>query len=236
MIRALIVDDEMHARQELQVLLQQLGGVEILASCANAVDALRQINALRPQALFLDIQMPMIDGFQLLSMIDPERMPHVVFVTAYDEYALKAFEEKTLDYLLKPVDKERLTRAVQKLRAVLESGQIPRYALPVLHQIPCLRGQRIKLVPVDAIESVRSGLTGVHVGTVEGEFFTEMTLKTLEDQTPLLRCHKQTLINPQHIDEIQVHDNGTAEITARSGRQFGVSRRYLRQLRQALQL
>ena len=104
MIKAMIVDDELHAREELATLLEETKDVEIVASCANALEAIKQFNALKPQVLFLDIQMPMINGFELLSMIDAEKMPHVVFVTAYDQYALKAFEEKTLDYLLKPFE------------------------------------------------------------------------------------------------------------------------------------
>ena len=103
MIRALIVDDEQMAREELQALLEATGAFELLASCANGFDAVKAINEHRPEVVFLDIEMPVINGFQLLSMVDEERMPQVVFVTAYDEFALKAFEEKTLDYLLKPV-------------------------------------------------------------------------------------------------------------------------------------
>ena len=100
MIRALVVDDELHAREELAALLRDVGGCEIVAACANAVEAIKLINRQRPDVLFLDVQMPVLGGFELLGMIDQEIMPHVVFVTAFDEYALKAFEEKTLDYLL----------------------------------------------------------------------------------------------------------------------------------------
>lgn len=236
MITALIVDDEFHAREELSLLLDEIGGVSVLASCANGMEALKQIHRLQPQVIFLDIQMPVIDGFELLSMIDPEQMPHVIFVTAYDEYALKAFEEKTLDYLLKPIHKERLIKAVNKIQEVLQRGAPANYQSEQLRHVPCLRNHRIKLVPPEQIELVHSSASGVHVITADGEFFTELTLKVLESQTELLRCHKQTLINPNQLDELCMFDNGTAEIRLRSGQRVQVSRRYLRQLKLALNL
>lgn len=236
MIRTLIIDDELHARDELHALLSEVGGFDVLASCGNAIDALKQINLHRPEVIFLDIQMPVIDGFELLSMIDPERMPHVIFVTAYDEFALKAFEEKTLDYLLKPIALERLEKAVAKLKDTLRDGERSTYESSALLHVPCLRNNRIKLITPRTITHVHSSTSGVHVVTDEGEFYTELTLKVLEDQTELLRCHKQTLVNPRHLDELRLFDNGTGEIILRSGHSLQVSRRYLRQLKQTLNL
>lgn len=129
-MRALIVDDEIHAREELEVLLQETGEFSVVVKCANALEALQAIRKEKPQVLFLDIQMPVVSGFELLSMIDEELMPIVVFVTAYDEYALKAFEESALDYLLKPVEKERLTRTVKKLKRMLHEGSRGVYTGP----------------------------------------------------------------------------------------------------------
>ena len=123
MMRALIVDDEIYSREELESMLKETGEFIVLGKCANAVEAIRAINRERPDVLFLDIQMPAINGFELLSMIDEKVMPSVVFVTAYDEYALKAFEENALDYLLKPVEKERLAKTVEKLKKTICSGR-----------------------------------------------------------------------------------------------------------------
>ena len=234
MIRALIVDDEVHAREELCSLLEESGSYEILAACANAVEAIQAINRRRPEVLFLDIQMPVLNGFELLAMIDPEIMPHVVFVTAYDDFALKAFEEKTLDYLLKPVEKERLARTTEKLRTVIQKGTLASYESPEVKRIPCLCGNKIKLIDPREAELVRSDLSGVHVVSAQGEFFTELTLKVLERRTRLLRCHKQFLVNPEHLDEIVLLENGLAEIRTRSGRQVPVSRRYLKDLKEIL--
>ncbi|MCF6265762.1 MAG: two-component system response regulator BtsR [Desulfuromusa sp.] len=236
MIRALIIDDEQHAREELELLVQETGAFEILGSCANAIDALRRIRTEKPELLFLDIQMPVLNGFELLAMIEDELMPHVVFVTAYDEHALKAFEEKTLDYLLKPVSRERLLKTVNKVRETIRRGEPPYYQVEPLRHIPCQFANRIKLIPAADVEYVYSDLTGIHLVTSEGQFFTELTLKVLEERTPLLRCQRQFLVNPDKIDEIKLLENGLAELKTQLGHILPVSRRYLRQLKVRLKL
>jgi len=236
MIRALIIDDEQHAREELEYLVIKTGEFEILGSCANAIDALRLIRTEKPELLFLDIEMPALNGFELLAMIEDELMPHVVFVTAYNEHALKAFEEKTLDYLLKPVSSERLLKTVNKVRETIRRGEPPRYQVESLRHVPCQFANRVKLIPVVDVEYIFSDLTGIHLVTSEGQFFTELTLKVLEKRTPLLRCQRQYLINPDNIDEIILLDNGLAEIKTRLGNILPVSRRYLRQLKVHLEL
>ncbi len=236
MIRALIIDDEQHAREELEHLVAETEAFEILGSCANAIDALRRIRIEKPELLFLDIEMPVLNGFELLAMIEDELMPHVVFVTAYNEHALKAFEEKTLDYLLKPVSPERLLKTVNKVREAIRRGELPRYQVESLRHVPCQFANRIKLVPVADVEYVFSDLTGIHLVTAEGQFFTELTLKVLEERTSLLRCQRQYLVNSEMIDEIRLLDNGLAEIKTRLGNILPVSRRYLRQLKVHLDL
>lgn len=236
MIRVMIVDDEHHAREELATLLSEITEVDIVAKCANALEAIKQINKLRPQILFLDIQMPMVDGFELLSMIDEGIMPHVVFVTAYDQFALKAFEEKTLDYLLKPIDSARLQKTFNKIEKTLSSGASPNHETPQLTRIPCASGNKIKLIDPKEVEHVYSDLSGVHVITAAGDFFTELTLKVLERQLGLFRCHKQYLVNLETVAEIIPLENGQAEIKTHSGKQLPVSRRYLRGLKETFHL
>ena len=225
MIRALIIDDEQHAREELELLVAETGAFKLLGSCANAIDALRKIRTEKPELLFLDIEMPALNGFELLAMIEDELMPHVVFVTAYNQHALKAFEEKTLDYLLKPVSPERLLKTVNKVREIIRRGDPPRYQVEPLRHIPCQFTNRVKLIPSINVEYVFSNLTGVHIVTEEGQFFTELTLRVLEERTPLLRCQRQYLINPESIDEIKLLENGSAEIRTRLGTTLPVSRR-----------
>jgi two-component system LytT family response regulator len=234
MMRALIVDDELHAREELQALLTETGEFAVLGSCANAVEALREIRQQTPDVLFLDVHMPAVSGFELLSMIDQEVMPSVVFVTAYDEYAVKAFEENALDYLVKPVEKHRLAKTVRKLKENVAHGDRPVYTSPEIRNIPCVMTNRIKLISTSEVDYVRSDLAGVYVVCPKGEFFTELTLKVLEDKTNLLRSHKQYLVNLDQVDEILLHENLLAEIKMKSGSTVPVSRRFLKKLKERL--
>jgi two-component system, LytTR family, response regulator len=234
MMRALIVDDEIYSREELESMLKETGEFIVLGKCANAVEAIRAINRERPDVLFLDIQMPAINGFELLSMIDENLMPIVVFVTAYDEYALKAFEENALDYLLKPVEKERLAKTVEKLKKRFALGEKPVFSGPDIQKIPCIHSSKIKLIPSAEIEYVRSGESGVYVICPNGEFYTDLTLQILEGKTRLVRCHKQFLVNIDLVDEIIPRENMLADIKTKSGRLVPVSRRYLKLLREAL--
>jgi two-component system LytT family response regulator len=235
-IRALIVDDEPHAREELESLLDETGAFGVVGRCANAVEAIQAIRAERPDVVFLDIQMPAISGFELLAMIDEDELPDVVFVTAHDEHALRAFEERALDYLLKPVARERLAKTVERLerrrpRRPSEAG----YPRVPIRRIPCLAGKAIKLVDLADVELVRSSDAGVYVVTAKGELFTELTLRVLEERAGLVRCHKQFLVNIDQVDEIRLGE-GLATIRTRSGKDAPVSRRFLAQLRDQLHI
>ncbi|MDR3440692.1 two-component system response regulator BtsR [Telmatospirillum sp.] len=201
MMKILIVDDETLARQELRVLLEEAEDIQIVAECANAVEAVAAINRQQPDVVFLDIQMPRVSGLELLSMLPQERMPHIVFLTAHDEYAVQAFEENAFDYLLKPIDPARLEKTLHRLRrdrspqnlqVLQDSNQ--------LKQIPCSGLNRVYLMKLDEIEYVASKQSGVYVVGGNGqERFTELTLRTLEEKTPLIRCHRQYLVNPDRI-------------------------------------
>jgi two-component system, LytTR family, response regulator len=235
MIRAMVVDDERNAREELETLLGETGEVAVVGACANAIQALRMLRATRPDVLFVDIHMPKVDGFQLVAMIEPELMPCVVFVTAHDEHALKAFEENAVDYLLKPVKMDRLVRAVGKVRRYLGEGHRPSYRSPAIERIPCVCAQGTKLVDAAEVEFVWSNETGVHLMTGRGEFLTELTLAVLEVKAPrMVRCHKQFLVNLAHVDVLGRLDPATALLRTRSGKQVPVSRRYLAGLKEQL--
>ena len=145
MIRAMVVDDEVHAREELAALLRETGAVEVVALCADAVAAIPVIRSEEPDVLFLDVQMPAVSGFELLSLIDPDELPPVVFVTAHDAFAVKAFEANALDYLLKPVEPERLARTVERLQR--GQARLPPAALvPAIRRIPCQGARTIRLI------------------------------------------------------------------------------------------
>ncbi len=234
MMRALVVDDELHARKALEALLARTGEFTIVGRCANAIEALQAVRSQRPDVLFLDIQMPKVSGLQLLSMIDEEIMPKVVFVTAYDQYAIQAFEKNALDYLLKPVQKDRLANTVEKLRRWEQAGQRPVYQGPAIERIPCSGSSSIRLVDLSEVEYVQCGIAGVYVVTPRGEFFTELTMQVLESKTDLARCHRQYLVNVRQIDEIRRPEPRVALLRMRSGKQVPVSRRYFVKLKERL--
>ncbi len=234
MMRALIVDDELHARNALKAALVRTGELDVVGTCANAVQAIQAIKTERPDVLFLDIQMPKVNGFQLLSMIDEEVMPKVVFVTAYDEYAIKAFEENALDYLLKPVQKDRLANTMEKLKRSVREGRRPVYGGPAIERIPCTGQNSIRLVDLSEVEYVQCSVAGVYVVTPKGEFFTELTLQVLENKTDLVRCHRQYLVNVRQVEEIIRPEPRVAMLRTKSGKAVPASRRYFVKLKERL--
>nr|WP_086940938.1 two-component system response regulator BtsR [Thaumasiovibrio occultus] len=235
MITSIVVDDERLAREALIEQLQYTGDVTILAQCSNAIEALKSIHQLKPDVVFLDIEMPQVTGIELLSMMDPDTMPKVIFVTAYDDYAIQAFEENAFDYLLKPLEEKRLRKTLEKLKRV-KTQDMSVLMQPSLEQIPCAGHNRILIVPTNEIEFACSKVSGVAVCTASQESTTQLTLKTLEDKTCLIRCHRQYLINPQFIREIRLLDNGLAEAITRGGHQIPISRRYLKPIKDLLGL
>ncbi|HHL2558224.1 TPA: two-component system response regulator BtsR [Yersinia enterocolitica] len=235
MLRVIIVDDEQPAREDLRERLSAEHDIEIVAECSNALEAIPAIQRLQPDVIFLDIQMPRINGLELASMLNPEKMPQIVFVTAYDEYAIRAFEEHAFDYLLKPLDQQRLAKTLVRLRRGLGvNNSLHKITEPILRHIPCSGHNRIFLLKIEEVEYLSSELSGVHVvGTIQSGY-TQLSLKTLEEKTPFVRCHRQYMVNTEQLGEIQLMDNGSAEVITRSGKHIPVSRRYLKPLKEKL--
>lgn len=235
MLTALIIDDEAPSREELKALLATAPDVEVLGECANAIEGLSAIHRLRPDVVFLDIQMPRLSGLEMVGMIDAAALPQIVFVTAYDEHALKAFEEHAADYLLKPIDPQRLARTLDWLRSgVRHSPRAFPGSTEKLRQIPCFGRNRIFLLALDEVEFIHTDLAGVQVIGNQRQGTTELSLKILQERTSLIRCHRQFLVNLDQITEIELLDNGAAEIITRSGRRVPVSRRHLREMKDRL--
>lgn len=241
-MRVLIIDDEELARAEIRLLLAREDDIEIAGECSNAMEAIAAINRVKPDAVFLDIQMPRISGLEMLSMIDPAVMPRIVFLTAYEEYALRAFDENACDYLLKPVQDERLVRTLERLRRELvnpppAADTLPQEATQPLRHIPCTGHNRIRLLKMEDVEAVISRASGVYVLSTDGEeHFTELTLRTIEERTRLIRCHRQYMISPDQIRDIAFSEGGGASIQTLGGRAIPVSRRFLPALKEHLGL
>ncbi|GLP95191.1 two-component system response regulator BtsR [Paraferrimonas sedimenticola] len=235
MIRCLIIDDELNAREELKASLAEHSDIEVIAEGANAFEGIKLINQHQPDLVFLDIQMPRISGLEMLSMIDDQDLPRVVFVTAYDEYAVQAFDANAFDYLLKPIEPSRLERSLERVRANLTPQAIEPLVSPKLASVPCYNQNRLRVLKPEQIDFVYSDVGGVHVVSGDIEHHTQLTLKVLEQKTDLIRCHRQYLVRLEAIAEISVNEGGAGGmITCHSGRQLPISRRYQKGIKQAM--
>lgn len=229
-MKALIIDDERLARQELKKLLEKYPEIEIIGECSNAVEALEKIPFLNPELIFLDIQMPEMSGFQLLEKLD--KVPKVIFVTAYDEYALKAFEYNALDYLLKPIQSERLEETIKKiLNEKTVSNEKTSYQgtyLTVENQVFLKDGDKcwfVKLADIRLFES-----EGNYV-RVYFHNFKPLILKSLNNLEERLhpqqffRASRKHIVNLKWIESVENWFNGGLMAKLKSGEQVEISRR-----------
>ena len=231
-MRAIIIDDERLARTELRKLLQDYPEVEVVDEAANADEGINKIDSLQPDLVFLDIQMPGKTGFDMLAEL--ERAPHVIFTTAYDEYALKAFEVNALDYLLKPIEPKRLADAMQKLHVAetKENHIIPenfnQSILTEADQVFVKDGERCWFVKLSDIRLFES------VGNYAKVFFggnKPLILKSLNaleerlDPKTFFRANRKHIVNLRMIDKIEPYFNGGLLLELKGGEKIEVSRR-----------
>ncbi|MET0243684.1 MAG: LytTR family transcriptional regulator DNA-binding domain-containing protein [Flavitalea sp.] len=215
--KAIIIDDEPLARQRLKRLLKPYDHIEIIGEAENGEDGLEKINALNPALVFLDIEMPVLNGFEMLARI--AKQPRVVFTTAYDQYAIKAFEENSVDYLLKPIEAERLELTISKLEKIREEmpgaileAMIRQIRQPAQSQtITVKTGDRIILVKHSEISYLQAEEKYVSIMTVTGKkYLTDFSLSSLEEKLPsaFVRIHRACIINADQIKEINKGFNG----------------------------
>ncbi len=230
-LKAIIVDDERLARAELKKLLQAYPEIDVIDEAANAQEGVDKIENQNPDIIFLDIQMPGKTGFDLLS--DLERAPHVIFTTAYDEYALKAFEVNALDYLLKPIEPKRLADAIHKLqfeiskeRAGLNGAN--RGALTEADQVFVKDGERcwfVKLSEIRLFESV-GNYAKVFFGTNKPLILKSLnSLEERLDDRVFFRANRKHIINLRWIEKIEPYFNGGLLVELKGGEKIEVSRR-----------
>ena len=233
-VRTIIIDDERLARNELRKLLQEFSEIEVIDEAANVNEGIEKIELLSPDLIFLDIQMPGKTGFDLLEEVD--RAPRVIFTTAYDEYALKAFEVNALDYLLKPIEPKRLSDAIQKLhneddrQSISSNGSLlPRTGLLTENdQVFVKDGERCWFVKLNEIRLFES------VGNYAKVFFASnkpLILKSLNaleerlDDKVFFRANRKHIINMRWIEKIEPYFNGGLLLELKGGEKIEVSRR-----------
>ncbi|GAB3265376.1 LytTR family DNA-binding domain-containing protein [Larkinella harenae] len=227
-LRTLLVDDEPLAINRLRrLLIRYEDTFEIVGEAVNGLEGLKAVEALQPDLIFLDIEMPGLNGFEMLAKLP--YLPIVVFATAYDDYAVRAFEENSIDYLLKPIEPERLEKTVERIRKSrsTKSGSGPdlRHVLELLkpkkelHSISVKTGDRILLIPLASIAYFEAEEKYVLLHTLDGQqFLTTYTITALEEKLPdsFLRISRSVLLNTRHIQEIQRHFNGRYVIIMRN--------------------
>jgi two-component system LytT family response regulator len=250
-IRALIVDDEPLARTHLRKLVAADAEIEVVGECGNGSDAVTMVRETNPDLVFLDIQMPELDGFGVVQALGSGPAPMIVFITAYDEYALKAFEVCALDYLLKPVDRKRfaatLARVKDRVRGGTSTDVVGKLAAWLEQQDrDSRRGDRlavktdgrvvfVKPEDIDWVEAM-DDYAKLHVGT--GSYVIRSTLTRLEQRLPardFLRIHRSIIVNVHRIREVQPWFGGDFVVILTSGTQLTSGGRYRAQIQQLLE-
>lgn len=250
-IRSLIVDDEPLARGRVRMLLEAHPDFEIAGEAGDGEMALRVIGALEPDLLFLDIQMPGLGGLEMLEQLRPDRRPLVVFLTAYNEYALEAFDAAALDYVLKPVDPERFEKALDRVRATLGSRtdrvEAQRSVERLLRDwgtpdrprrfvVRKAKGRRI-LVSVDDIRWVSAERNYARLHTAEASHLLRETMSRMEqvlDPGKFVRIHRSTIVRVDSIRSIESEADGSYFITIEGGERLSVGSAYRANLERAL--
>lgn len=249
-IRALIVDDEPLARQRVRLLLVEEPDVEVVGECGDGFEAVDQILATKPHLVFLDVQMPDMDGFEVLRRVPQALLPVVIFTTAHDQHALQAFEVEALDYLLKPFKPARFKNAVQRARDLIankDAGAAARGLLALLGQSPAAGTQltrlavktpgKVRFVELDQIQAIEAAgkYAVVHVGK-ETHALRE-SMGSLESHLPsrrFLRISRSVIVNLDQIHELQPMFKGENVVVLKSGKSYPTTRP-IREIQQILE-
>jgi two-component system, LytTR family, response regulator len=236
MIRVLVADDEAPAREKLGRWVAEQPDMEVVASVVDGLEAAQRIEQLHPDVALLDIQMPLLSGLEVAAQLEASNAPCIVFVTAFDEHAVKAFELNAVDYLLKPYDKDRLLRALQRVRGRLGSGSSHGAAVATARAqtAPSARllvpdGERLQLIDTTCVEWLEADDNYVHVHTAGRSYLLRRTLQDLLMQLgpqQFVRIHKSAAVNLSAIAALSPLVKGDYEVELRNGRALRLSRRY----------
>lgn len=249
-IKVLVVDDEPLARERLTTLLTSEPDVELVGPARDGEEAITAIHDDSPDLVFLDVQMPQMNGFDVIEAVGSDKMPLVIFVTAYDQHALKAFQVRALDYLLKPFDRERFTDALQRARKQLEreeTGDLGRRLLalvkdlrrdqPRSDRLVVKSGGRLFFLRADEIDWVEAAGNYVRLHVGPASHLLRETMNAIEgrlDPEKFFRIHRSRIVNMERIQELQPWLNGEYAVLLRTGTRLTLSRGYREKLQDRL--
>lgn len=249
-IRVLIVDDEALARERIRSLLQGALEIEIVGECSSGFQAVTEIERLNPDLIFLDVQMPELDGFEVIAQLGAASMPTVIFVTAYDSYALKAFEVHALDYLLKPFDRERFEAALERACVQIRNERSNKLSQKLLALLDDIRpenkpidrlviksGGRIFFLKSDEIDWIEAAGNYVKLHTGSGSHLLRDTMNRIEaqlDGNRFVRIHRSVIVNIERIKELHPLFHGDYSVRLEGGTELTMSRTYRDRLQEVL--
>jgi two-component system LytT family response regulator len=222
-LRAIIVDDEELARAYLREMLQSHPEIELVAECANGFEAVKAVNDLSPDLLFLDVQMPKLDGFEVLELIDAD--PAVIFVTAYDQYAMRAFDAQAIDYLLKPFSAERFSRALERAKG--RTGKKPAPAPRKVDRIVVRDGAKIHVIPLDKLDHAEAQDDYVALHSEGKSYLKQQPIGELEaslDAARFVRIHRSAIVNLERVTRIEPYAKDSRMAILADGTRLPVSR------------
>lgn len=233
-IKAIIIDDEKLARELIRNYLSEHTSVELLAECSDGFQGLKTIQELKPDLVFLDVQMPKLNGFEMLELI--ENPPVIIFTTAYNEYAIKAFEMNAVDYLLKPFSRERFAKAVEKALgkagSPAETGAVKEFINKVsvtekTGRIVVKTGTKIQVISVEEIQYLEAQDDYVMLYTADGKYLKQQTMKHYEtalDNKEFVRIHRSYIVNIQEVTRIEPYEKDSYQVVLKNGNKLPVSK------------
>ncbi len=240
-MKAIIVDDEHLAREIVKKYLSAYDDIEILAECSNGFDAVKEITDKKPDLVFLDIQMPKLNGFEMLELLDEH--PAIVFTTAYDNYAIKAFEVNAVDYLLKPFSEERFNEALNKVVQRIQQQNynhenvdklIEDQQPEMLERIVVKDGQKISIIPVDTLKWLEAQDDYVKIHSEGGKFMKKKTMQFFEDHLDnnmFIRIHRSSIININFIKQMELYEKDSYRVILKDDTKLSVSKTGLQKLK-----
>ncbi|MEQ9308139.1 MAG: LytTR family DNA-binding domain-containing protein [Balneolaceae bacterium] len=242
MVKTIIVDDEEHARDRLSYMLEEEESIELVGVCKNGIEAIREIEKQKPDLIFLDIEMPELSGFDIISHIEVEKMPMIIFVTAFSEYAVKAFEVNALDYIHKPFDKSRLSKAVEKARNTLESYDEVKMREKLkelinsdfikadsIERFVIKTGSNIYIVRASDVLWIEAAGNYVNIITENKKHLLRSTMSGLIerlDKKIFYQIHRSTIVNLNEVERVEEWNYGDFKVILKNGEELKMSRNY----------